>query len=85
MGIRSDLMEKSLKRLFRKLICTTVAFASVWTAAQVKPPTPIVASRGVAVVDTEAGKVQGFIHQGIFTYRGILTRRPVVLCRLRSP
>ena len=34
-------------------------------------PAALVASHDAAIVDTEAGKLQGFIHHGIFTYRGI--------------
>ena len=32
---------------------------------------PLIAKPGVAIVATEAGKLQGFIHNGIFTYRGV--------------
>jgi para-nitrobenzyl esterase len=39
--------------------------------AQVDASAPLVASENVAVVKTESGLVQGFIHHGIFTYRGI--------------
>ncbi len=51
------------------LLWLTVAVAS----AQIKSSgsAPLIASSKVAVVDTEAGKIQGFIHHGIYTYRGI--------------
>lgn len=52
-----------------------VCFALVSTAtvlmAQVNSSVPLVASRNVAVVKTEQGSVQGFIHRDIYTYRGI--------------
>jgi para-nitrobenzyl esterase len=32
---------------------------------------PVTTGAGIAVVDTAAGKVQGFIHSGIYNYRGI--------------
>ena len=31
----------------------------------------VVAGKEVAIVQTEAGKVRGYIHKGIFTYKGI--------------
>jgi para-nitrobenzyl esterase len=48
-----------------------LAATAVLAAAQANSPAPLIASYKVAVVDTEAGKVQGFIHHGIYTYRGI--------------
>jgi para-nitrobenzyl esterase len=52
-----------------------VCFALVSTAAAVMAQgdssASLVASKNVAVVKTESGLVQGFIHHGIFTYRGI--------------
>ncbi len=39
--------------------------------AQVKPADPLVASANIAVVATDAGKIQGFVHRGIYTYRGV--------------
>lgn len=32
---------------------------------------PIVAGKSIAVAETESGKVRGYIHNGIFTYKGI--------------
>lgn len=53
-----------------------VAFAfllsSPWLYAQKKASSlPLVTGRDVAVVSTESGKVRGYIHQGIYTYKGI--------------
>jgi para-nitrobenzyl esterase len=42
-----------------------------WAFAQSENTDPIVASAKLAVVDTELGKVRGFIHTGTYTYRGI--------------
>ena len=42
-----------------------------WAFAQSQSTDPIVASAKLAVVDTDSGKVQGFIHTGTYTYRGI--------------
>ncbi|MGB6724421.1 MAG: carboxylesterase family protein [Terracidiphilus sp.] len=51
--------------------CLMLVAATVAAAAQTDTSAPLVASSKVAVVDTEAGKVQGFIHNGIYTYRGV--------------
>lgn len=32
---------------------------------------PLIAGPGIAVAETTAGKVQGYVHNGIFTYHGI--------------
>lgn len=45
--------------------------ATVGVAAQVSQSDPLIASSKVAVVQTDSGKIQGFIHHGIYTYRGI--------------
>lgn len=39
--------------------------------AQAPQASPLVAASGVAVVETDAGRLQGFIHRGIYTYRGV--------------
>jgi para-nitrobenzyl esterase len=59
-------MELHIKHvLVAAFLCNGVAMAK-------SPPSdPLIARAGVAVVDTGAGKVQGFIHRGIYTYRGI--------------
>jgi para-nitrobenzyl esterase len=41
------------------------------TAQTSKSAQPLVTGRDVAVADTESGKVRGYIHNGIFTYKGI--------------
>jgi para-nitrobenzyl esterase len=53
--------------------CITAVATAVITNAQIesKSSDPLIASAKVAVVDTESGKVQGFIHNAIYTYRGI--------------
>jgi para-nitrobenzyl esterase len=57
-------------KLNRVLIFAFLASASLM-AAQANSSDPLVASPKVAVVETESGKVQGFVHRGIYTYRGI--------------
>ncbi|XHR97920.1 hypothetical protein ACFJIV_15415 [Mucilaginibacter sp. UC70_90] len=32
---------------------------------------PVVAGSGIAVTSTESGKVKGYLHNGIFTFKGI--------------
>lgn len=56
----------------------TIAVALVWMvltpfAADAQKPatTPIVNGENIAVVQTNAGKVRGYIHNGIYTYKGI--------------
>ena len=58
-------------RLSSTLSFIVLATAAVTAVAQVDTSAPLIAASGVAVVDTEVGKVQGFIHHGIYTYRGI--------------
>jgi hypothetical protein len=52
----------------RALLVLVVA-ASAVPLAQVRTPQadPLIASSKVAVVDTASGKIQGFIHHGIYT------------------
>jgi para-nitrobenzyl esterase len=52
-------------------VCLALVLAAGTVIAQVDSSAPLVASRNVAVVRTEQGSVQGFIHHGIYTYRGI--------------
>ena len=60
-----------------KTILLTIAIAvapllSVTAAAaQSGSSAPVVASAKVGVVDTDSGKVHGYIHHGIYTFRGI--------------
>jgi para-nitrobenzyl esterase len=55
------------------VILLFVIFMVNCSQQQVKAPAgdPLIASSKVAVVDTESGQIQGFIHHGIYTYRGI--------------
>ncbi len=57
----------------RRIACLAVAAALACAAAIAAPPVqdPLVARAGVAVVETQSGRVQGFIHRGIYTYRGV--------------
>lgn len=51
------------------LLVSAVSLGWIWT--QSKSSDPMVASSKLAVVDTVSGKLQGFIHNGTYTYRGI--------------
>ena len=46
------------------LVCTSVS-------VNADNADPFVASTSVAVVSTDSGKLQGFIQNGIYTYRGV--------------
>ena len=48
-------------------LCPTAAFSQ----KQKKTPDPLLAGEEIAVTNTESGKVRGYIHNGIFTYKGI--------------
>jgi para-nitrobenzyl esterase len=54
---------------FILLLLHVVVFAA--TAQTSKTALPLVTGRDVAVADTESGKVRGYVHNGIFTYKGI--------------
>lgn len=60
----------SMKRL---TFVTSIIFLQViyLTAYSQKPETPLVTGANIAVAQTESGKVRGYIHKGIFTYKGI--------------
>jgi para-nitrobenzyl esterase len=53
-----------------KALTWSLALAAACAAAS-PPADPLVASVRIAVVETGSGKVQGFVHRGIYTYRGI--------------
>ena len=57
----------------RTILCWLMATVVLLFVAQAyaQPADPLIAKPGVAVADTESGKVEGFIHRGIYTYRGI--------------
>ena len=57
------------KSIFIALLLT-LSSLPVYTFSQAGAPT-IVASKNFAVVQTESGKVRGYTHNGIFTYKGI--------------
>src|SRR3984885_1016431 len=48
-------------------LCPTVAFSQ----KQKKTPDPLLAGAEIAVTNTESGKVKGYMHNGIYTYKGI--------------
>ena len=53
-----------------RLTFLTVALMPAIGIAQ-KVSTPLVTGKDIAVLDTESGKVRGYIHNGIYTYKGI--------------
>nr|WP_293837556.1 carboxylesterase family protein [uncultured Arsenicibacter sp.] len=56
--------------LIKMLAVAALPFATM--AQTPKPATaPLIASKDAAVVGTEYGKVRGYIHNGIFTFKGI--------------
>ncbi|MDJ1479591.1 carboxylesterase/lipase family protein [Cytophagaceae bacterium YF14B1] len=62
-----------MKRPFTLLLCIFLQSMYMYSVAQ-KPapsPDPITSGAKIAVVQTEYGKVRGYIHNGIFTYKGI--------------
>ncbi|MDJ1467917.1 carboxylesterase/lipase family protein [Cytophagaceae bacterium DM2B3-1] len=62
-----------MKRPFTLLLCIFLQSMYMYSVAQ-KPapsPDPITSGAKIAVAQTEYGKVRGYIHNGIFTYKGI--------------
>lgn len=44
---------------------------TAFSQKQKKTPDPLIAGEEIAVTNTESGKVRGYIHRGIYTYKGI--------------
>lgn len=55
---------KQFSALFFIIVISLAAFAQ-------KPALPLISGANVAVTQTQSGKVRGYIHQGIYTYKGI--------------
>jgi len=53
----------------RKLLL--VALVSLTQMMAISQNSPIVAGKNIAIVETEYGKVRGYIHNGIFTFKGM--------------
>jgi para-nitrobenzyl esterase len=47
----------------------TIALIPIITIAQ--NDASVIAGKNIAIVQTESGKVKGYIHNGIYTYKGI--------------
>ena len=60
-----------MSTLLQRALSFAIVAAASFAAAQSNSSSPLIASSKVAVVETESGKVQGFVHHGIYTYRGI--------------
>lgn len=57
-----------------RLLFLTFASVALFTSCEQKTktnPTPLLAGENIAIADTESGKVRGYIHNGIFIYKGI--------------
>src|SRR5919202_240664 len=59
-----------MKRSCLILLLFIMSFSSVMVHAQSNNDA-IVAGKDIAVVATESGKVRGYIHNGLYTYKGI--------------
>ena len=59
-----------MKRHWLAVLVLFMGAAAIWAEAN-EPQAPLMAGSGIAVVETDAGKLQGFIHHGIYTYRGV--------------
>lgn len=56
----------------KQIITLVMLFAATATTlAQKAAPLPLVTGANVAVVQTQSGKVRGYVHNGIYTYKGI--------------
>ena len=60
---------KSLKYVV--VFFSSLIIFSACEQKQATNPTPLLAGENIAVADTESGKVRGYIHHGIFIYKGI--------------
>src|SRR5271166_6151286 len=58
-----------MKRKFLLLILSMVTLVPVIAVCQ--NDLAIVAGKNIAIVQTESGKVRGYIHNGIYTFKGI--------------
>lgn len=47
-------------------LCSIISFSQ-----KTLPDLPLITGKDVAVTQTESGKVRGYIHQGIYTYKGV--------------
>jgi para-nitrobenzyl esterase len=55
----------------RMVLCAAALATGPWTASAQPASSTLVASAKVAVVPTEGGRVQGFVRNGIVTFRGL--------------
>src|ERR1700754_3527786 len=55
----------------RMITAALLWMAFVPLALAQKPALPLVTGENVAVVSTNSGKVRGYVHNGIYTYKGI--------------
>ncbi|HEX6226653.1 MAG TPA: carboxylesterase family protein [Chryseolinea sp.] len=62
-----------MKNIKNSFLVGMIFFIPVLATSQKQPAanTPLVAGNNIAVTQTASGKVRGYIHNGIFTYKGI--------------
>lgn len=60
-----------MKRTPTLLIGLAIALTSTFVSAQEKSDDAISVGENIAVTTTQSGQVRGYIHKGIFTYKGI--------------
>jgi para-nitrobenzyl esterase len=59
-----------MRKTSPSLLFLEVAYFPILTIAQTSSTT-VVAGKEVAFVETQSGKVKGYVHNGIYTYKGI--------------
>jgi len=57
------------KHLFSLIVSIALTFPFAFS--QTNTDAAIIASKNIAVVPTESGKLRGYIHKGVYTYKGI--------------
>jgi para-nitrobenzyl esterase len=53
------------------ILAASILCLGLGLSAQATKGNPVVSSASAAIADTESGKLQGFVSNGIFTYRGV--------------
>lgn len=53
------------------LVFIVIGILPQWTFGQSKPGLNVIAGEGIAMAQTQSGGVRGYIHKGIYTFKGI--------------
>src|SRR5215217_2849180 len=69
--MKSCLMKRILIAMLCVALITGATIAPLSLLAQKTATTPLVSGENIAVVPTNSGKVRGYIHNSIYTYKGI--------------